>query len=188
MVHVTEVLSIIDQGYGRADRAKLIRGQHIGREFHKHSLGWVKGAYFPAIKDPQIGGIVMTMVDSFKQWFDMAVKDVLCVEKELFDRKRNIQGRVDIILKLMKDEWWRVLDLKSVASLSRVVGLQLAGYQHLARIEYGFKRWGPRSALQFDKEGKRLLPRLVTFQNPLDLDAFFHAYSLRNHLKNGGSL
>lgn len=187
MIHVTEALSIIDQGFGRADRAKLARAQHIGREFHKHALGWVKGAYFPTIKEPEIGGIVMVMVDLFKEWFGMAVKDVLCVEEELTDRQRGIQGRVDIILKLTKDEWWRVVDLKSVASVSKVVGLQLAAYQHLARIKYGVKRWGPRSALQFDKKGKRLLPRLVKFQNPLDLDAFFHAYSLRNHLINGGS-
>lgn len=182
-VHVTDALSVIDQGYSRADYAKVERAKMIGREFHKHSLGWVKQAYVPMIRRSDHSAIVMAMVESFKEWFGMAVIDVLFVEQDLFDPRTGIRGRPDIVLMLRQDKWWRVVDLKSVAALSPVVGLQLVGYERLVRVNFNVKTFSPRSALQFDKTGRRLLPRLREYTDPGDYDAFWHAVSLKNHLR-----
>ena len=188
-IHVTEVLGVIDQGYSRANYARIVRAKRIGQDFHKHSLGWVKGNYIPyspAIRHSDISAIVAMMVDSFKEWFGMAVKDVLHVEEDIFDPRTGIRGRPDIILRLTNDKWWRVVDLKSVAALSPVVGLQLAGYEHLAKVKYKIKAFSPKSALQFDKRpGGRLLPWLKEYPDPGDRDAFWHAVYLKNHLKRG---
>ncbi len=185
-LHVTEALSVIDCGYSRVEAAKMVRAQLIGQEFHKQALGWVKKAYMPPSQDQELRAIVAAMVDVFKGWFGMAVKEVLAVEDELRLPKHGIAGRCDIILKLTRDKFWRVLDLKSVAAVQRTTGLQLAIYEYMAGVKYGIRRWEPRAALQFDKQGRRLLPRLVEFKDPMDLEAFFWAQRLKTHLMKGG--
>lgn len=181
LVHVTEVLSIINQGYGHVRPSVLERARRIGREFHRQALGWVLGHYIPETNEYEINKIVRDMLSRFQEWFGLAVSDVLFVEQEIEDPALMLVGRPDIPLMLKGEEFWRMTDLKSVALLSPVTGLQLAAYEYLAAKKYGIKKWGPRSALQTKRDGGH--PYLKEYRNPADWDAFLHVYSLYNHLR-----
>ncbi|MBN1663418.1 MAG: hypothetical protein JW943_07450 [Deltaproteobacteria bacterium] len=82
-------------------------------------------------------------IDSFKNWFDRHVSDVLAVEKRFFDEQLGFHGQPDFIL-VMKSEGPVLVDLKTPAVLQKLWRLQLAAYKHLSTKigKYGIRKAG----------------------------------------------
>jgi hypothetical protein len=92
-------------------------------------------------------------VDSFEQWFNSAVAEVIEVENRFYDWEFGYCGKVDLIARLKGDDSLSVIDLKTPTQPQKTWGVQLAAYAHLARYSgFQVKR---TFCLRLSREGKR---------------------------------
>lgn len=175
-VRVTEVLSVLERFSG-VPQHLLEMGRERGSEVHKYCLAYAKGLYLPP--PPHI----MPWFLCFQEWFDAEVEEVLinngdlCVEYELTDERFRLKGHVDLIGRLRRERLFRILDLKRVAQIDWIMGLQLGGYEFMAEKEFR-RKFGPKAVIHMTPEARI---KLVPFPNGDDVASFFYAYHLYNY-------
>lgn len=116
--------------------------------------------------------------ESFVQWYDFMVSEVLHVEQRLFCDDWKITGQIDLICRLKDSDTIYIVDLKTPQSTSKTWALQTAAYQYLAEKNFGIKV-GYRGCLMLNKNGD--VPKMVGYENyERDSDLFFSACKLNS--------
>jgi len=75
---------------------------------------------------------------SFKEWFDIMVEKVILIEPELRDKKMQLVGHPDFILKVKAFSKLSIVDVKPPTGGGRIWVAQVAAYEHLALVN-GFE-------------------------------------------------
>jgi len=91
-------------------------------------------------------------VESFIEWFDNFVGEVLHVEERLYCDDLKITGQIDLICKLKGSDRIYIIDLKTPQTSSKSWKLQTAAYQYLSVIGLGYFIQ-ERGCLMLDKNG-----------------------------------
>lgn len=115
-------------------------------------------------------------LDSFIEWFDKNVEEVIEVEKRFYSDDLMITGKVDLICKLNGDDDYSVVDFKTSEVKQRAWLLQTAAYKFM--IEQEGMKIKRRICLMVSKKGTR--PRVVECtEDKRDLKLFLNALELK---------
>jgi len=150
---VTEVLSQYS-GLGNIDPTVLHNAAQRGTKVHKYCELHATGEYFP---EPPVE--IKGYVDSFIQWFDEMVEEIVDTERRFYSEAYRISGAVDLIAKLNGDGQLTVIDYKTPANPSKTWALQTAAYKMLAE-ETGLEITR-RLAVMLRKDGS--FPKVVEY-------------------------
>lgn len=184
--HVTDVISILGD-YGGVPAHILKAAALAGTETHRYALAWVHMGGAMPLTVPES---VASYVDKFKEWFEDTVTEVALVptssghgrkpatELRLNYEAWGVTGKIDLIAKIKGDKSWSLLDLKRVAVVQKITGLQLAGYKRIVESQLHFKI-GRRLAVHIPPDGPC---RTIEFSNPQDEPAFVNALFLYKYL------
>lgn len=140
---VTEVLEKYS-GLGDISPEVLQAAADRGTRVHSYCELYAKGMLFQEVDED-----CKLYVQSFIEWFDYTVEEVISVEERFFCDELQITGQVDLIAVVKGDDKPSVIDFKTPQVASKTWVLQLAAYFWLAR-EYGIER---AFALQLPKKG-----------------------------------
>lgn len=174
MPSVTEVLSVLNRGFHKANPGVLAAAAERGSKIHAFILGTLKFGWMPG-PEPEI----KPYVDTYFDWHERHIAEVLAVEYELHYLELDLVGHVDMVARFHGERVHSVMDLKVVANVDWIVGLQLSGYEMLAEKEWPRRQWGVRRAIRLGPDGVRVIP----FADPQDRAEFLHCLSLFNHSK-----
>lgn len=141
---VTEVLEAYN-GLGDIDPKILANAADRGDRVHNFCELYAKDMLFQ-----EVDFDCMTYVESFIEWFDSTVEEVISVEERFFSEDLKITGQVDLLAVLKGDTKPTVIDFKTPASVSKTWNLQLAAYWHLVNQKHDIDRC---IALQLPKKG-----------------------------------
>lgn len=120
--------------------------------------------------------------DSFVQWFDFIVAEVIQAEQRLFCDKLKISGQIDLLLKLKGGDDIYLVDIKTPQQLSKTWALQSAAYKYLVEANSDMKI-NYRGCLMLDKNGGA--PKMIGYENhQRDNDLFMSALALHRYFKN----
>lgn len=97
-----------------------------GTAIHACCASHIQGLYFPKLK-PEYQGYM----DSFKEWADKNIEDVILVEERLVDKDLGYCGQIDAGLKLKGYEKPFIVDFKTGKAMQRSHKLQVAAYAAL---------------------------------------------------------
>jgi len=84
--------------------------------------------YYGKIPSDSIGYIL-----SFRQWLEVAVDEVVLVEKRLYDDDLGYCGQPDLVVRMKGDDFLSVPDLKTPKAVQRIWRGQLASYLSLVK-------------------------------------------------------
>ena len=90
--------------------------------------------------------------ESFVNWYDFIVEEVLYTEQRLYCDHWKITGQVDLILKLKGSDSTYIVDIKTPQTKSKSWQLQTAAYQYLATQGLGMTVQ-QRGCLMLDRNG-----------------------------------
>jgi hypothetical protein len=170
---VTEVLSVVARFQGIPPEI-IARAAAVGTEVHKYGLAYARGYY---LEPPEN---VAAYVARFREWVDFAVEEVFEVETEVRSTAFRYVGHVDLVARLRGDTMPAILDLKRVAVVDPIVGLQLAAYHQAVSERYEVGRrlaiWIPPTLAEC---------KAIEFGDANDFPAFLNALSLFHHLRKG---
>lgn len=121
---VTDILSILRPDLMWSSGGTLAYKTWLGREVHRYGLAALAGVSLPSGDDAVDG-----YVDRILEWQELTKFEVSDTEVEIKIPNLNVRGRLDLIGRFPGDKYPSILDLKRVASVSWVTGLQLAAYQ-----------------------------------------------------------
>lgn len=177
MISVTQCLSILTS-YGCVSASIMEAAANRGSLIHAHFLGMLKGMYLPCPIE------ISDEISALTEWKDRMIAEVIDVEAEVMDMSLGIVGHLDLACRLIHHSSGinSIIDLKCTAlKPGPVVGLQTAGYKHLAEktLKMKFKH---RYGLHLNKDNKI---ELIEFKSEKDWPMFLAAYSLTNYLKGG---
>jgi hypothetical protein len=88
--------------------------------------------------------------ESFRDWFDATVEQVINVEQEYTCKTYGFVGHPDAVLTLKGSEEIWVIDWKTPRTLNKSFRLQIAAYRHLTQAHRG-------ATLRLSPEGKRAI-------------------------------
>jgi len=114
--------------------------------------------------------------ESFVQWFDTVVDEVVKAEQRLFCDHWKITGQIDLVLRLKDSDSVHIVDIKTPQTCSKLWALQTAAYMHLVESNSDIKV-SHRGCLMLSRSGE--LPTMVGYSNhDRDKDLFFSACKL----------
>jgi len=91
-------------------------------------------------------------VDSFKDWFDDNVEEVISLEKRINHELLKISGKYDLVITKKGNPTRHLVDIKTPQSPALSWPLQMAAYQYLFEYE-NIGCLGERICLMLDKKG-----------------------------------
>ena len=97
-----------------------------GTAIHACCASHIQGLYFPKLK-PEYQGYM----DSFKEWADENIEDVILVEERLVDEDLGYCGQLDTVLELKDHEKPCIVDWKTGKTLQKSWILSIAAYAAL---------------------------------------------------------
>lgn len=137
----------------------------------------------------QIAPDIEGYIQSFNQWFDEYVEEVVLVEKELIDPNLGFIGHPDLVVKMRGDRDLTLIDLKTPKVIGKTWSTQLAAYWHLLSIfllehKFKIKRCG---SLRLKQDGG--FPILDEYTKSLHADfaAFLSALNAWRYFKGGNN-
>ena len=119
--------------------------------------------------------------ESFRNWFDLYVKEVFFLEERMADPVYCYNGKPDAGVKLADDRCV-ILDIKTPLAESPTWKMQGAGYLNLARIHYPEIPWGGFMSLRLRPNGS---PAKATVYEDQDRDfaAFLSALNVYRYIQ-----
>ena len=97
-----------------------------GNAIHACCAGYLKGLYFPKLMENY-----QEYIDSFKEWADENIEDVILVEERLIDKDLGYCGQLDAVLKLKDHEKPCIVDWKTGKALQKSWILSISAYAAL---------------------------------------------------------
>lgn len=116
-----------------------------GDRVHNFCELHAKGMLFQEVDDDCKG-----YVESFIEWFNSTVEEVISVEERFFCDDLKVTGQVDLICRIIGDTRLSIVDFKTPVSISKTWALQLSCYYNLASKKHAIGRC---FALQLPKKG-----------------------------------
>lgn len=155
-IRVTEVLKLYS-GLDAIDPEVLAKAADRGKRVHGFCELYVRNLL---IDDPDDD--CRNYVDSFKDWFDSMVDDVIMIEERMNSEKYRLSGKFDLLVKLKGCDCFTLVDIKTPLAVSRTWPLQTAAYRMLLREDKGINA-GRRACLMLPRtEGA--LPMFIEYK------------------------
>ena len=133
--------------FSRIPEKVLAHAAARGTKVHNACSAIALGVY-PLGLDAEAKGYV----DSFRDWFKLAVSEVAHCEGWLADEAMGFGGIPDLICRVHGDKRLTLIDLKTPRTKNRLWSAQLAAYKHLAE-KAGFDI-GRTCSLRLNPDGK----------------------------------
>ena len=149
LVRVTEVLGKY-QDWSKVNPDALAKGCERGTILHKAFANYCGPGLWYVLPDDMFG-----YYDSFREWFDLMVKEVIFVERRMDDEVYGYSGQPDLGCILEGDECAAIVDWKSTLSKQRVWEGQMAAYLPLAQKYYPEYEWKRALSVQPKPDGGR---------------------------------
>ena len=148
-----------------------------GTRVHRYAELYANDEYFPDLdKSDEACGYL----ESFKAWFDAAVKRVVSLEIRLYSDVLKLTGAIDAVVVIHGSEEPVIVDYKTPAMESKSWALQTAAYKWLyneqASTEILAKR---RIALMLKKDGGKA--KVCEYTNSGDLKTYMGALEAYRH-------
>lgn len=172
---VTEIISPWS-GLDGIKEDVLQKAAERGTKVHEVCARIAAGEFVMSIDDDIRG-----YVDSFRQWFDSQVSDVLMSEERLNDEALGYTGQIDLVV-MLKEGIVTLVDLKTPVTSYPTWKMQIAAYRNLLQKEGILpERTG---SLQLHPEGKT--PRMKWYEDSAtDFNAFLSALNVYNYIRGG---
>lgn len=106
-----------------------------GIALHGAYAGYALGLWVAPLPESYQG-----FYDSWRRWFDSAVKKVIAIEPKLECPQYHFTGHPDAIIEINGDDCLTLPDWKNGQTELKSWRLQTAAYRHLAKETYGVKR------------------------------------------------
>lgn len=175
---VTQVLSPFTDFSGIPDFV-LKRAAIRGTKVHAACVAYCLGVWVVPLDKSASG-----YFESFREWFDAYVKEVIFCEKDLVDNVNKFKGRPDIVVKLVDENLW-VVDIKTPVTEGPTWKAQCAAYRHLVvkdRERSGFISNPLTGALRINPDrAAKLIPYKYTED---DFAAFLSALNAYRYFKS----
>jgi len=126
MVSVTQVLKPFTDFSG-VPQAVLEHAAARGTQVHAACAAHARGLFVMDLDQE-----VQPYLQSFTQWFDYAVSEVVAVEKEL-THPLGFVGHPDLIVNIKGDKYPSVVDIKTPQTTSKLWQAQLSAYLNCAQ-------------------------------------------------------
>lgn len=175
---VTQVLSPWG-AYNTIPTEVLRQAQERGKVVHAACFAVASGLWHPKLSEEHQG-----YLDSFVNWLDSYVQEVVLVEPEFVCEKKGFVGHPDFVLVMKGDGGlYSIPDLKTPLTHSRAWGPQCAAYQYLAAInKYPV---GRIFSIRLRPDGSPALLNEYTGTFPYELTIFFNALACWKYFKGG---
>lgn len=163
---VTHVLSPYND-FSRIPDSVLKKASEKGTRIHAACAAHALCLPVPDLPDDDLG-----YYESFEDWFEASVAEVISVEQEYIDEKLGFMGHPDLVCRIKRCSFavHTVVDYKTPATVSPSWRLQLAAYSHLTNAARCF-------SLRLNKDGKRAIVNEVkNWQR--DFSVFLNALSV----------
>jgi len=175
--HVTEVLApYVD--YSRVPPELLRQAADRGSLVHEICAEIARGGFVLTHSDPVVQG----HVDSFRSWFDLAVRKVVAVELHLEHPRWHYCGRLDLLAEITGDPVGSntLVDIKTPLQTGKVWGAQLAAYQELVEAN---REWNVHRILSVQTKKNGAAARVVewTSDGPRAFAAFVSALQAQRY-------
>ncbi len=193
-VRVTEVMSVIRKkelevwrgniGNEEADRI-LLEAQDTGTRVHLACEEILKGittGFDIRIRDLDLQGIEIKMVENFQGWVNRNVKGVILLEEVVFSEKFRYAGRLDALV-FLRDGKEVLIDIKTTGAIYDEVALQLAAYKEALKEMEIVGDDCRRMCVRLDKKTGSL--EIREFTGTQDFQAFLCCLGIYNWLKGG---
>ena len=173
---VTEILSPY-QDFSKVHPAVLEAACSRGSKVHDYCEAYSLGLL---IEEPEED--CKPYVNSFIEWFDKYVEEVINVEERLYSQEYKITGKYDLLCKLKGSDDLVLIDYKTPSTESRTWALQTAAYQlmynrtHSAQVDRRVvlmlnKQGSPAKVIEYTNHEKDK----ILFLSALNLYRFFNS-------------
>ena len=174
-LRVTECLSKYND-FSKIDPLILHNACERGTKVHNYCFLYAKQEYFPEPDDNNIAGFV----ESFAQFFDEMVEDVIELEKRYYDKDFKITGAIDAVVRLRGSDVPVIIDYKTPVAESKTWKMQLSAYKWLYDNDLNTKEKSKRRiALMLKKDGS--FPKIIEYTSPQDWELYKAALSLHRY-------
>lgn len=154
-------------GFDRANPDTLAAACAIGSSVHTAALSRAAGRF--VLVDTSVWGYY----ESFVEWHDSFVAEVLAVEPLWESHKWGFCGSPDLLVRLKGEQTPSIWDLKTSVATGRTWCAQLAAYRVLA-LENGYETIGRVASLRLKSDGS--MPLADDYQSSdRDFAAFLSA-------------
>jgi len=149
---------------------------HIETRVHRYCDLYVKNLLIEPVDED-----CKPYIDSFIDWFDFIVDEVIQSEQRLFCDRWKITGQIDLILKLKNTDATFLVDIKTQQQKSSSWALQTAAYKYLVE-DSSTQKITHRGCLMLDSNGQ--VPTMIEYKyHKRDIDFFSLAYKLHKYFK-----
>lgn len=148
----------------------LERAINRGNEIHDLCALYAQDFPIPDVSDEIVG-----YFESFCNWFDGTVSEVIAVEKRLSCDTYGFTGMPDLVCRIFGSDDIVVVDYKSARTFSKGWLLQIASYAHLTGAQRCFSlRLHPDGKKAIVDENKEWQRDLAIFFNALAVWRYYH--------------
>lgn len=144
---LSDILAIWSD-FSLIDPHVLQKAAQRGTDVHAYCTAYAKGIWEV---DPEEN--LKGYVDSFKQWYDENVEELISAEIRLYDDDLRFSGRYDMIVRLKGSKEATLIDLKTSASFQKDWPVRLAAYLHLLNLNK--KNVMDAISIRLKKDGKK---------------------------------
>ena len=146
-VRVTELLAPYN-GLQGIDPLVLAKAADRGKRAHGYCELYAQSLLIGEVDDDCKG-----FVESFKNWFDNVVDEVVSFEERLFDEEHRLTGQYDLIIKMKGSKDHVLIDIKTPQSASKTWPLQTAAYMWMLNRRQLERVVQRRGCLMIDRKG-----------------------------------
>jgi PD-(D/E)XK nuclease superfamily protein len=147
-VRVTDLLAPYN-GLQGIDPIVLEKAADRGKRVHAYCELYAQSLLIGDIDDDCKG-----YVDSFSDWFDSIVAEVLSFEERIFDQEHRLTGQYDLIVKFKGSDSKILIDIKTPAQSNPTWALQTAAYMWMLNRKGPERLVDRRGCLMIDRNGK----------------------------------
>lgn len=162
--------------YSRVNPSVLERACLAGTAKHRLFAAHARRLWIPKVPDELRG-----YFESFRNWWDSTVAEVVLIEKRLVHEPLAYCGHPDAFVRILGSNDLVCLDYKPESTRAKTYPIQTAAYQELGRVN----GWDVRRRLSVHPKRSGGRAGVVEYTNPRDINIFISALNCWKYFNEG---